>query len=109
MNEWIWRLKAMMRRKALSAEGEEFRGTAPWGEAIHGSVVRKPKAGYLTAAISEWNDSVVSLFVEGCGGTLMLTVMCILFGDAAGRAEELHTKLATSMDGLFPGKETASA
>ena len=91
-------------------EGGAYGAVTPWGESIHGKVIRKPKPyGYLALSVEEWNNALLALFVESCGGGVPLTIMCVLFGEATRRAEALRGKLAGAAARLFPEAAGAPA
>jgi hypothetical protein len=59
--------------------------------------------------VTEWNDSVLSLFVEKCGGNCALTAMTVLFGEATGRADSVRERWQGTLGALFPETATTAA
>ena len=95
---------------AQLSEGDAFKAATPWGETLTGKVIRKPRPnGYLSLSVSEWNDAILSLFVENCGGSIGLTITCVLFGDATARAEDLRGRITSVAADLFPEPASVSA
>lgn len=102
------RLAAHLKLSNSSREGEPY--TAQFeGEELRGTVVAAPKPRYVCLSVEGWNDALLGLFVEKCGGKCGLTVMSILFGDRAAQADAYRTAWSGALDRVFPEAATAGA
>ena len=89
-------------------EGKDYHAQID-GEDLAGKVVRYPKPGYLCLSVENWNDALLSLFAEKCGGHCGLTIMCVVFGDAAPQAGAMQERWRDLVGRLFPAMEEVKA
>ncbi len=84
-------------------EGERYQAGS-----LAGRVVRFPKPGYLCLTVDGLQDSMLSLFVERGWGKTMVTMMWVLFGEAAAREAEIREQWGAAIDRMFPMEAKAS-
>lgn len=79
------------------------------GHELRGVVLANPKLGYVLLKVESVDDSMLGLFVEKCGGTGMITVEWVVFGDTCAREPEFKSAIDELLASTFELKKETEA